>query len=72
MLFATYGFLMKLQMHDNDRRQPTLGQIFLAGAGCGPSTTMTLGDCPILKERWHGNIVGHRDNVDARKNVGLV
>ena len=45
MLFATYGFLMKLQLqvHDNDTRdeqgQPTLGQIFLAGAGCGLAST---------------------------------
>jgi solute carrier family 25 (mitochondrial carnitine/acylcarnitine transporter), member 20/29 len=44
MLFATYRFLMKLQVHDNDtqdhqQRQPTLGQIFLAGAGCGLAST---------------------------------
>jgi hypothetical protein len=43
MLFASYRFLMKLQVHDNDardqHRQPTLGQIFLAGAGCGLAST---------------------------------
>ena len=46
MLFATYRFLMKLQVHardnepqDQQRQQPTLGQIFLAGAGCGLAST---------------------------------
>jgi hypothetical protein len=47
MLFATYRFLMKLQVHgvhDNDaqdqqQRQPTLSQVFLAGAGCGLAST---------------------------------
>ena len=49
MLFATYRFLMRLQVHgvhDNDDAQdqhpqpePTLGQIFLAGAGCGLAST---------------------------------
>ena len=44
MLFATYRFLMKLQVrqdndaHDQDQ-QPTLGQVFLAGAGCGLAST---------------------------------
>jgi len=44
MLFATYRFLIKLQiLHDDDakyqQRLPTLGQIFLAGAGCGLAST---------------------------------
>jgi len=44
MLFATYRFLIKLQMlHDDDakdqQRRPTLGQIFLAGAGCCLAST---------------------------------
>jgi len=34
---------MKLQVHDNDaqdqQQQPTLGQVFLAGAGCGLAST---------------------------------
>lgn len=43
MLFATYRFLIKLQVHNDDaqdqQRQPALGQIFLAGAGCGLAST---------------------------------
>ena len=42
MLFATYHFFTKLQMqHDNDAhdQQPTLAQIFLAGACCGLAST---------------------------------
>jgi hypothetical protein len=42
MLFATYHFFTKLQMqHDNDahNQQPTLAQIFLAGACCGLAST---------------------------------
>ena len=51
MLFATYRFLMKLQTQtrhvDDDAQskskglelEPTLGQVFLAGAGCGLAST---------------------------------
>jgi solute carrier family 25 (mitochondrial carnitine/acylcarnitine transporter), member 20/29 len=60
MLFATYHFFTKLQMrHDKDAQnhdqQPTLGQIFLAGACCGlastyvpflPHTKEKLNECP--------------------------
>lgn len=57
MLFATYGFLMKLQLqvHDDHARdhqqqqQPTLGQIFLAGAGCGLASTYYT-PLPYLKK----------------------
>ena len=41
LLFATYRFLLKVQLRsDNDDGPvPTLAQIFLAGAGCGLAST---------------------------------
>jgi len=38
LLFATYRFLLKVQEEDA-RREPTLAQIFVAGAGCGLAST---------------------------------
>ncbi|KAI0285638.1 mitochondrial carrier domain-containing protein [Russula brevipes] len=58
MLFATYRFLIKTQMrHGNDDAQhhtssstePTLGQIFLAGAGCGLASTLLTSPIELIK-----------------------
>ena len=34
-MFTTYSFFMKLQIPSDSAREPTLGQICLAGAGSG-------------------------------------
>ncbi len=57
MLFATYRFLMKFQVqHHSDtqdqQREPTLGQIFLAGAGCGLASTYIPSFLTKKKEKW--------------------
>ena len=66
LLFATYRFLTKLQTQthheDNDLQlqrpkdlepelEPTLGQIFLAGAGC--SLASTYANPPLVPSNQH-------------------
>ena len=50
LLFATYRFLLKIQLRsDNDDGPvPTLAQIFLAGAGCGLASTYVPSPCLTL------------------------
>ncbi|KAH9958833.1 mitochondrial carrier domain-containing protein [Russula dissimulans] len=53
LLFATYRFLIKFQMwHDDqtpDDQQPTLGQVFLAGGGCGLASTLLTTPIELIK-----------------------
>jgi hypothetical protein len=57
---------MKLQVHDNDtqdqQRQPTLAQIFLAGAGCGLASTYVHSFLPLfrLKKKMIDSPLPHR------------
>ncbi|KAH9074969.1 carnitine/acyl carnitine carrier [Lactarius deliciosus] len=56
LLFATYRFLLKVQVRPDaaaDQRQvrqePTLGRIFLAGAGCGLASTLLTTPIELIK-----------------------
>lgn len=75
MLFATYRFLMKLQVHDNDtqdqQRQPTLAQIFLAGAGCGLASTLLTTPIELIKiqQQKHQQLLHTTHEVGGRRNT---
>lgn len=52
LLFATYRFLLKVQVRpdaDQQQQRPTLGQIFLAGAGCGLASTLLTTPIELIK-----------------------
>ncbi|KAI0297462.1 mitochondrial carrier domain-containing protein [Multifurca ochricompacta] len=50
LLFATYRFLLKVQVQKNkDDSEPTLDQIFLAGAGCGLASTLLTTPIELIK-----------------------
>ncbi|KAI0258659.1 mitochondrial carrier domain-containing protein [Gloeopeniophorella convolvens] len=50
MVFATYRLFMKLQVrHDAPGTEPTLAQIFLAGAGCGLVSTLLTTPIELIK-----------------------
>ncbi|KAI9510548.1 mitochondrial carrier domain-containing protein [Russula earlei] len=52
LLFATYRFLMKIQMHHDNvvvDQEPTLGQVFLAGGGCGLASTLLTTPIELVK-----------------------
>ncbi|KAF8493017.1 carnitine/acyl carnitine carrier [Russula emetica] len=76
MLFATYRFLMKIQAHDNhdaqdqQQRQPTLGQIFLAGAGCGLASTLLTTPIELIKiqQQKHQQLL-HTTHEIGRRSI---
>jgi len=76
MLFATYRFLMKIQVHDNNnaqdqqQRQPTLGQIFLAGAGCGLASTLLTTPIELIKiqQQKHQQLL-HTTHEIGRRSI---
>ncbi|KAI9440879.1 carnitine/acyl carnitine carrier [Lactarius indigo] len=56
LLFASYRFLLKVQVRPDDAaadqqqmQEPTLGQIFLAGAGCGLASTLLTTPIELIK-----------------------
>ncbi|KAN0132758.1 Mitochondrial carrier domain containing protein [Lactarius tabidus] len=48
LLFATYRFLLKVQVRPDDE-EPSLAQIFLAGAGCGLASTLLTTPIELIK-----------------------
>ncbi|CAD6564976.1 MAG: hypothetical protein TREMPRED_000531 [Tremellales sp. Tagirdzhanova-0007] len=51
LVFASYSFFMRLQIQPNSSQEPTLGQIFLAGAGSGMLSSLVTCPTELIKIR---------------------
>ncbi|KAH9055742.1 carnitine/acyl carnitine carrier [Lactarius vividus] len=75
LLFATYRFLLKVQVRPDatdDQRQvqePTLGQIFLAGAGCGLASTLLTTPIELIKTQQQKQQQQQRLSADGLARV---
>ncbi|WVR08551.1 hypothetical protein IAU60_005606 [Kwoniella sp. DSM 27419] len=51
VVFTSYSFFMKLQLPADSQVEPTLGQIFLAGAGSGAVSSLLTSPIELIKIR---------------------
>ncbi|KAF8270714.1 mitochondrial carrier domain-containing protein [Lactarius quietus] len=69
LLFATYRFLLKVQVPPDGQQEPmpSLAQIFLAGAGCGLASTLLTTPIELIKTQQQKR--QQRLSADGRARV---